>query len=227
MTTAVEDIEDIQTVLGRIFPAVHADGDIGRVTLAALHSLQGRPAIVRIQSVLERRFPEVEADGVLGPLSFSAIAALDELGDHESMAQQLATLPAPGDDGWHEVVASSFADTRDVQAFNSCKDKGGSDLQCFKVGDNGIGKWGANCASSVNPLVALPREVWRAAGKKGGDIVLLRMEGVAQFAAQLGDTMPSLDNLTTAARLDTNPACGLRFRKAPPYMLKGVFWKWG
>lgn len=129
------------------------------------------------------------------------------------------------DGGWQSVKASSFADIKDVAAFQRCKERGGSDMQCFAVGDNGIGAWGHKTAQTHTPMVALPREIWKRAGKSGGAKVQVHYLGrVAE--AILGDTMPSLANIRNGAGIDLNPACSLALGQTPPHMLEGVRWRW-
>lgn len=58
------------------------------------------------------------------------------------------------------VKASTFADPADVAAFKKAKAAGKTDAQAFKVGDNGIGKWGDFTATETAAMCALPREDW-------------------------------------------------------------------
>lgn len=54
------------------------------------------------------------------------------------------------------VKASSFADPGDVARFHKCKLAGGTDEECFKVGDNGIGMWGDDTSEGSGNSCALP-----------------------------------------------------------------------
>lgn len=56
----------------------------------------------------------------------------------------------------HHGKATSFADPADVAAFKRCKSRGGTDKECFKVGDNAIGCWGDSTAEGSGPSCALP-----------------------------------------------------------------------
>jgi len=56
-------------------------------------------------------------------------------------------------------LASTFADPADVAAFKRCKATGKSDLECFRVGDNGIGFWGDVTAQNEIPMCAI-RKSW-------------------------------------------------------------------
>ena len=60
------------------------------------------------------------------------------------------------------VTASSFADPADVVAFKKAIAAGKSEKEAFKVGDNGIGKWGDFTATEDVPMCALPQEDWQA-----------------------------------------------------------------
>lgn len=99
-------------------------------------------AIVRIQEILG-----VNPDGVWGPKSQAALDFLVQVYKRDSE--------------WHEVIASSFADPADVAAFKRCKANGGTDAQCFRIGDNAIGAWGDSTAEGTGPSCALPPEDWQ------------------------------------------------------------------
>ena len=126
---------------------------------------------------------------------------------------------------WNTVRASSFADPKDVEAFKRCKAKGLSDQQCFRVGDNGIGAWGHTTAQERAPMVALPREIWKNAKKRGGAKVLVRYKD-RECVAILGDTMPALANIRNGAGIDLNPACAKALGLKPPFLVAGVRWRW-
>lgn len=127
--------------------------------------------------------------------------------------------------GKRVVRASSFADPEDVRRFKECKANGGSDGQCFKVGDNGIGKWGHTTAQSGIPMCALPREDWQEAGKVGGSFIRVTYNGLT-VQGILGDTMPSRANITNGCGIDLNPAFAKSFGLTPPFIVEGVEWEW-
>ncbi len=129
------------------------------------------------------------------------------------------------DGGWQKVKASTFADPADIAAFRRCKASGKTDMQCFAVGDNGIGAWGHDTAQDHTPMVALPREVWKRAGKTGGAKVQVRYYG-RTVNAILGDTMPSLANIRNDAGIDLNPATCLALGITAPYLGADVSWRW-
>lgn len=221
-TTAIQDIEDLQRLLAANFPEIQVDGDIGKRTIASVQSARGisEQLAKDVQSILQRRAPGLVIDGVIGPKSVSALHDLDEAGDHESAFDTNLDDSSPV----HKVLASSFADLADVSSFRRCKASGGSDQHCFKTGDNGIGAWGHNTAQEDTPMVALPREVWRKAGRAGGAKLIITHKG-DELRAILGDTMPSLANIHNGAGMDTNPAVAKAFGLRPPYLVP-MTWQW-
>lgn len=122
-------------------------------------------------------------------------------------------------------IASSFADPADVARFKACKARGNSDQTCFRVGDNGIGKWGHFTAQTHTPMAAVPRDVWQKAGKKGGAKLVVTYLG-RSVEGILGDTMPASWNVTNGACIDLNPAFAKALGVKPPFMLKNVEWRW-
>jgi hypothetical protein len=122
-------------------------------------------------------------------------------------------------------LASSFADPADVQAFRRCMARGNSAEHCFRFGDNGVGKWGHDTTDPAAPMVALPREYWQGAGKRGGAAVRVAYGGKV-VRAILGDTMPRLANIRNGARIDLNPACAAALGLKPPFLVAGVSWEW-
>lgn len=124
-----------------------------------------------------------------------------------------------------KVKATTFADPADVRRWIYCKKQGGTDRECYRVGDNGIGKWGHFTAQSKTPMVALPVEVWSRAGKVGGAPVHLLYRG-RHVQAILGDTMPHLRNITNGAGIDLNPAAALALGIPVGGSAEGVQWEW-
>lgn len=123
------------------------------------------------------------------------------------------------------VRASTFADPRDIARFTRCKARGGTDRECFKVGDNGIGRWGHITSNTNRAYVALPYEVWQRAGREGGTPVRVAYSGKAVIA-ELGDTMPHLENITNHCGIDLNPACCKALGIAFGTLTDGVEWEW-
>lgn len=163
--------------------------------------------IAAIQAVLG-----VTVDGLWGPKTQTA---LDQVVRPDSSVS-------------HAVIASSFADPADVRAFKRCKDNGGSDNDCFKVGDNAIGVWGDSTAEGTGPSCALPpehiAERWgtRDAGKYKQVLV---NHNDREAVLTLKDVMPHLKNITTRARIDINPD-GVRALGMEPPIMAPVIWKW-
>lgn len=124
----------------------------------------------------------------------------------------------------HSVMASSFADPADIAAFRRCKAEGKTDKQCFAVGDNGIGKWGADTTADI-PMCALPPEDWKPLGSlaKGKKVVVECMGRVV--TCELQDTMPSKANIKNGAGIDLNEAAWKALGHKPPVMLP-VVWAW-
>lgn len=123
------------------------------------------------------------------------------------------------------VRASSFADPADVEAFYKCKAQGHSDEYCFRFGDNGIGCWNHKTAQTHTPMVAIPRDEWTRAGKRGGAKVRVTFNGKTVDAI-LGDTMPSYANITNGCGIDLNPATAMALGLEPPFIVEGVQWEW-
>lgn len=161
----------------------------------------------------------VEPDGKWGPKSQAALEAVsvfESRGDFSGSAEGV------------EVNASSFADPADVAAFRRCKAQGKSDQECFKVGDNGIGFTGLNCADDSVPMCALPPEEWKAqygsSKNAAGKPVDVTHQGKT-VRGILGDTMPAIKNITNDARIDLNPGFAKAFGLKPPFMVR-VKWRW-
>jgi hypothetical protein len=128
----------------------------------------------------------------------------------------------------HSVIASSFADPSDVRAFKLCKSAGGSDEECFKVGDNAIGEWEDSTAEGTGPCCALPPEVieqqWGSiASGKHKQVIVTHND--LEVVCVLKDLMPHLANITTHARIDLNPDAVRALGMEPPIM-EPVVWKW-
>lgn len=221
--SAISDIEELQSLLG-----VTVDGDIGRKTKAAVAELTNGAIAASVQQILVRTTRGLKIDGMVGTRTLQALEHLDDLGDEESLREMRMSGGLPFGPRF-KVKASSFADPADVRSFHRCKAEGKSDQACFKVGDNGIGKWGANTAQEIRPMIALPREIWRDAGKTGGDLVKIFYVGPegekATLTAELGDTMPALANIKNGAGMDMNPAVAKYFGLRPPFMAP-VEWEW-
>jgi hypothetical protein len=125
------------------------------------------------------------------------------------------------------VIASSFADPKDVAAYKKAIAAGKSEAEALKVGDNGIGKWGDNTARDDVPMCALPPEDWMAKWGKDarGKKVSVTYKGKTVIG-ELRDTMPHKANIKNGAGIDLNPGFAKAFNITPPFMLKDVQWEW-
>jgi hypothetical protein len=135
------------------------------------------------------------------------------------------------------VIASSFADPKDIAAFKKWykvyRDHGMSEEEATKAafakGDNGVGFTGIFCATEKECLCALPPEEWKAKwgskAKAGGKGVIVTYNG-KEVSGRLGDTMPPKGKRLNDALIDLNPGFAKAFGETPPFMLKGVSWRW-
>jgi len=164
------------------------------------------PKIAAIQTVLG-----VKVDGVWGPQSQAAFNALVTPG---------ATI--------HAVRASSFADPADVAAFKRCKERGKSDEECFKVGDNGIGAWGDDCSEGSGLSCALPPddmiEKWGSVDAAKHKLVEVTANE-KDVTCVLKDRMPWKRNIENGAGIDLNPDTVRALGLEPPIMVSAS-WRW-
>lgn len=118
--------------------------------------------------------------------------------------------------------ASSFADPKDIEAFKRCKKTGKTDKQCFAVGDNGIGQFGANTAQTHTPMCALHAtqmirdfgSIAKAAHQKmkvtvNGRTVICSVE----------------DRMSAPGRIDLNPAAAKVLGLKPPFLVNSTWQK--
>ena len=124
----------------------------------------------------------------------------------------------------HHVKASSFADPADVRAFRRCKAQGKSDQECFKCGDNAVGKWGDK-TDADRPMCALPPEDWKPLGNEARGALVKVTRGSRSVVCELRDTMPSRQNIHNDAGIDLNPAACAALGLTPPVMTD-VVWEW-
>lgn len=158
---------------------------------------------------------EVQAQNI-GPLTRAAF---------ENLANTPNDVEFPSEGGeFISGSASAFAYHADIVAFRKCKAQGKSDQQCFKVGDNGIGKWGDNTYDTDQPMCALPYEDWEKLDNPRGKLVEVRANG-RTVIAELRDTMPHKANITNGAVIDLNPAASEALGLKPPFMVP-VLWRW-
>lgn len=127
-----------------------------------------------------------------------------------------------------KVIASSFADPKDVAAYNCAIAQGKTENEAMKVGDNGIGKWGDNTARDDVPMCALPPEDWLAKWGSGlkarGQKAKVTYNGKTVLG-ELRDTMPHKANIKNGAGIDLNPGFAKAFGMVQPFMIH-VEWEW-
>jgi hypothetical protein len=127
------------------------------------------------------------------------------------------------------VVASSFADLKDVEAYNDAIAQGKAEFAALKVSDNGIGKWGDITARDDVPMCALPPEDWVAKWETGekarGKKVAVTYRGMTVIG-ELRDTMPHKTNIENGAGIDRHPGFAKAFGIAAPFMVPEVQWEW-
>lgn len=128
----------------------------------------------------------------------------------------------------HTGMASSFADIADVKAFRQCKAKGGTDQECFKVGDNGIGCYGDDTTILQIPFVAVtPDDMiakWGSVGKAKHKPLRVTINGKTHTCI-VGDRMPWKKNVKNGAVIDLAPGAQKLFGLKPPFMVP-VEWEW-
>lgn len=188
-------IADIQTLL-----KVPADGTWSPTDQAALNK-----ASVAIKKLVQQGLG-VLVDGQWGPKSQGALNVLVYKG----------TLT------WIACEASSFADPADLRAFERCKTTGKTDLQCFAVGDNGIGEPGVITAQEHTPYVAVHNDFMVSRWGSKHAAWLREVEVVANgvtFRAKVGD------RISARGRIDLNPACLKLINKPAPLKIAAK-WRW-
>ncbi len=163
----------------------------------------------------------VSQDGKIGPKTLQALNALVQTPDEVLWGAQ-AQEPASE---VHSVKASSFADPADIRSFRRCKANGGTDQECFRVGDNGIGKWGDDCSEDSGPSCALPPEDWQQFGAAAHRKPVKIIGNGREVVALLKDTMPHKANITNGCGIDLNPDTVRALGWEPPLM-EHVTWQW-
>ncbi len=114
-----------------------------------------------------------------------------------------------------------------MRRFKACKAKGKTDLECFKVGDNGVGCWGDATAQTLVPMCALPpqdmEEKWGSVAKAKHKLVRVT-HGAQSVTCVLADRMPRKPN-KSGAGIDLNPAASAMLGLKPPHLVP-VTWEW-
>lgn len=123
---------------------------------------------------------------------------------------------------FRSTTFSSFADPDDLKSFKKCKLTGKTDVQCFAVGDNGIGQFGAITSQEHTPMVAIHSDdmiaKWGSRAGAAHRLVELRYNGKVITAS-------CEDRISARGRVDLNPACLKEFGLKPPTKVAGE-WRW-
>ncbi|MFN0077775.1 MAG: hypothetical protein ACKVY0_15065 [Prosthecobacter sp.] len=206
---AASTVQKIQTTL-----SVKADGIWGPKSQGALNAQIGKtgtsnPTLAEIQQLIG-----FDADGIWGVNSQKALNAV--------LNGTSPTATGNGGNGPFKMKASSFADPKDVEDFKKCKLQGKTDKQCFAVGDNGIGAWGANTAQTTKPMVAV-HKIDAVARWGSFDGAAHRRVRVTVGGVSVEATVE--DKLGTPDRIDLNPAAAKKLGLNPPF-LKACEWEW-
>lgn len=124
--------------------------------------------------------------------------------------------------------ASSFADIADVRRFRACKATGKTDMECFKVGDNGLGCFGDDVTNASIPYVAVPPDdmvaKWGTVKAAKHKPVLVTI-GEKTIRCIVGDRMPWRKNIRNSAVIDLAPGAQKAFGLKPPFMVRAS-WRW-
>ena len=157
------------------------------------------------QKTLIQGILKVDMDGVWGPKSQTAL--------NDAAARDSAVIACD---------ASSFADPADVAAFNKCKATGKTDLQCFAVGDNGIGQFGKITAQEHTPMVAVHGSLMKA---RWGSIQAAAHRPVVVTVNGKTITATVEDRISAPGRIDLNPAAAKQLGLHPPFVVPCT-WQW-
>lgn len=153
-------------------------------------------------------------DGIPGANDEAALAAMK--------LAALAERSGGTTDGIHRCRASSFADPADVRAFQRCKQAGKSDLECFAVGDNGIGQFGAITAQDHTPMCALHKDDMIA---KWGSVDAAAHKELRVTIGGKSVQCSVEDRMSAPGRIDLNPAAVKALGLTPP-ILTDCTWRW-
>lgn len=183
---------------------VSQDGIWGPRSQAALQfqiesTARSSEMLIEIQRLLG-----VTPDGIWGP--------------HSQAALNIEIGSVPG----FSCEASSFADPADIASFRRCKTTGKTDLQCFAVGDNGIGQFGRITSQEMIPMVAVHGDAMKA---KWGSIAGAAHRPVEVTVRGITIRATVEDRMSATGRIDLNPACAKRLGLNPPFVVP-CSWRW-
>lgn len=100
-----------------------------------------------------------------------------------------------------DAISSIFANDEDLRKYQEAIANGASEQEALAVGDNGVGRWGADTTADI-PMVALPRDTPGIGPNRMVEIV--GPKGTIQ--ARVADIMPDSAHLMGKASIDLNPA---------------------
>jgi len=166
--------------------------------------------IKKIQTILE-----VEPDGKFGKISQGA---LDKL-----------KIPIKEKGVFVYGKASSFADPADIKAFIRCKKMGGTDRECFKVGDNGVGCWGDDTNVDVPMCAVSASHMQKKTGstainpKQARGLQIIVFANGGNVICELRDRLPN--NSPNGAVIDLNPSAAKVLGLKPPFLVDAK-WAW-
>jgi len=202
-------VQQIQKILG-----VKDDGVWGPKSQGALNTEIESTGASNSKLAKIQKLIGLEQDGVWTVKSQKALNAV--LNGTSAISNNV------GGNGPFKAKASSFADPKDVADFEKCKAQGKTDGQCFAVGDNGIGAWGANTAQTTKPMVAVHKD--DAVARWGS------FDGAAHRSVRVTVGDASIlavveDKLGTPNRIDLNPAAAKKLGLTPPFLIPCT-WEW-
>jgi hypothetical protein len=183
--------------------------------------------VEQIQKILE-----VTPDGIWGPKTQAAL---------DLAVGSARILRAPpdilsGGTTQHHVMASSFADPKDLASFQKWRriflERGFSEEEAtrraFAYGDNAIGCWDDDTARGSGPSVALPPddmiEAWGSVDAAKHKPVQVVTNG-KWVCCILKDRMPWRKDITNGAGIDLNFDALAAVDLEPP-ILKPAIWYW-
>lgn len=126
------------------------------------------------------------------------------------------------------VIASDFASLADLDSYKKAKALGMSNQEAFKVGDNGVGCWGALTAQLHTPMCALPPDDMHdrfGAVMKAKNARVKVTVGRITVTCILADRMPWKKNIKNGCGIDLNPAALKALGLTSPAKVPAV-WQW-
>jgi hypothetical protein len=113
----------------------------------------------------------------------------------------------------YSCIASEFATTSDLDAYNRAIAEGKTEDEALAVGDNCIGCWGDSTAAGTGPCCAIPpddmvTEYGAVAFAKHQQVIVTNPLNGKAIVCTIKDRMPWKKDITNGAGIDLNPdAC--------------------